>query len=444
MGFASVSFIFFFLPLSLAVYYLAGPRGRVAVLTAVSLLFYFFSDPKFLWLMAASICLDYGMYRLMERYDDQNRIRRAICVMVVTKNAFLFLGSSVLSQLWGTPVPLGIAVYTLTSLGYLVDVYNGDEIYEHDLLRFALLNVFYGKLQAGPLMRYGQLREQLKKEKYSLSLISDGAVLFIQGLAKQVLLGRSLDSLYLSLKEIEPSGHSMLSVWLLTISLALSLYFNLSGFCDMARGLGKMYQLELPRNFYYPYQSRSITDFVGRFNSSVTEFYKQYIYSPLGADRQGGVSSVLNITLVTLLWGVWFGFRINYICWALYFTLFIFLERGRWGRLLSRLPVFFTRVYTFAVVLLSFVIFSGRSVSESWFYFTSMFGMGSLPVFNDSALYSLASRGVVLLLALLLSTSAAHTVADWCSKRHPHLAAACSVVFNVALLILTLAFILPA
>lgn len=442
MPFASIWFIFFFLPLSLAVYYLAGPRGRTAALVGISLLFYLLCEPKFLWLMALSVTADYGMYRLMERHDDQNRIRRAICAAVVIKNGLLFLGMSVFTQLRGSSMPLGLAVYTLTSLGYLVDVYNGDEVYEHSFLRFALLNIFYGKLLSGPLMRYGQIREQLREKKYSLSRISDGAVLFIQGVAKQVLLGRGLSSLYQELKAMENTGHSVLSVWLLTVSLALGLYFTLSGYCDIARGLGKMYQLELPRNFYYPYQSRSITDFVGRFNISVTEFYKQYIYSPLGADLQGGVSSVLNITLVTLLWGVWFGFRVNFILWALYFTAFIFLERGVWGRFLTRLPVFFTRVYTFAVVLFSFVIFSGQSVGESWFYITSMFGLAGLPPYNDQTLYLFSSYGALLGLGLLLSTSAVNMAAGWASKKHPHLTSAVSVVFNVSLLVLTLAFIL--
>lgn len=442
MAFSSIWFIFFFLPLSLSVYYLAGPRGRVAALLGVSLLFYLLCEPRSLWLMALSVTADYGLYRLMERYDNQNRIRRAICTGVVVKNGLLFLCLSVITQLKGRSLPLGLAVYTLTSLGYLVDVYNGDEVYEHNFLRFALFNVFYGKLPTGPLMRYGQIREQLQGKKYSLSRISDGVVLFIQGVAKQVLLGRSLNSLYLDLKTLGDTGHCVLSVWLLTVSLAFSVYFNLSGFCDIARGLGKMYQLELPRNFYYPYQSRSITDFVGRFNISVTKFYKQYIYSPLGADLQGGVSSVLNITLVTLLWGVWFGFRVNYILWALYFTLFIFLERGKWGRLLSRIPVFFTRVYTFSAVLFSFVIFSGSSVRETCLYFTYMFGLGGLPACNDQALYLLSSYFPALLLGFLLSTSAVNTASGWVSKKFPHLAAALSVVFNVALLVVTLAFIL--
>lgn len=199
--------------------------------------------------------------------------------------------------------------------------------------------------------------------------MSESICLLIQGAAKQVILGVPIQQLYTALSGFSRSEHSVFSLWLMPLCAAMSLYFTLSGYCDMARGLGGMFGVALPRNFYYPYQSRSVTDFVGRFNISVTSYLKTYIYHPLGEDSGGFASAALNIGLVTLLWGLWFGFRINYLLWGLYFVLLILLERSVWGRILVKLPVFLLRVYTFSLVLFSFVIFNGRSVGKACFSF---------------------------------------------------------------------------
>ena len=223
---------------------------------------------------------------------------------------------------------------------------------------------------------------------------------------------------------------------------AMSLYFTLSGYCDMARGLGGMFGVALPRNFYYPYQSRSVTDFVGRFNISVTAYLKTYIYHPLGEDSGGFASAALNIGLVTLLWGLWFGFRINYLLWGLYFVLLILLERSVWGRILVKLPVFLLRVYTFSLVLFSFVIFNGRSVGQSLFFFLGMLGLGGLAPATSPVLYLASQYAPYLILAVLFSTSLPHSLKGALRRKSPAAAALAGAVCYGALLILTTGFLL--
>ena len=314
MPLASFTFLYLFLPVSLAVYYLFPQRMRYGVLLGISLVFFLLGDPVSLlilnpfppqWTMGSGL--------LMEHFDEQNPRRRAIMVVMVAKNLLFFFGVSCFCQLHGLQTPLGLAVCTLLGTGYAVDIYNGEALYEHNWGKFLLAHILFMKLPAGPLVRYRSLCEQFSPKKADLAQMSESICLLIQGAAKQVILGVPIQQLYTALSGFSRSEHSVFSLWLMPLCAAMSLYFTLSGDRDMARGLGGMFGVALPRNFYYPYQSRSVTDFVGRFNISVTAYLKTYIYHPLGEDSGGFASAALNIGLVTLLWGLWFGFRINYL-----------------------------------------------------------------------------------------------------------------------------------
>ena len=323
-----------------------------------------------------------------------------------------------------------------------MDIYNGEALYEHNWGKFLLAHILFMKLPAGPLVRYRSLCEQFSPKKADLAQMSESICLLIQGAAKQVILGVPIQQLYTALSGFSRSEHSVFSLWLMPLCAAMSLYFTLSGYCDMARGLGGMFGVALPRNFYYPYQSRSVTDFVGRFNISVTAYLKTYIYHPLGEDSGGFASAALNIGLVTLLWGLWFGFRINYLLWGLYFVLLILLERSVWGRILVKLPVFLLRVYTFSLVLFSFVIFNGRSVGQSLFFFLGMLGQGGLAPATSPVLYLASQYAPYLILAVLFSTSLPHSLKGALRRKSPEAAALAGAVCYGALLILTTGFLL--
>ncbi|HAO69628.1 MAG TPA: hypothetical protein DCR31_06095 [Ruminococcaceae bacterium] len=442
MQLASLSFLYLFLPASLAVYYLFPRRMRYGVLLAVSLAFFLLNDPVSLLFLSVSVTADYALGLLMERFEQQNRRRRAIMLVMVGKNLLLFFGISCYCQLHGMATPLGLSICTLLGTGYAVDIYNGEALYEHNWGKFLLAHTLFMKLPAGPLVRYRTLREQFLPKKADFARMSEPIALFIQGVAKQAILGSPIRQLYDTLSSFSRADHSVFSLWLMPLCAAMSLYFTLSGYCDMARGLGGMFGISLPRNFYYPYQSRSITDFVGRFNISVTDYLKTYIYHPLGEDSGGFASSALNIGVVTLLWGIWFGFRINYLLWGAFFVLLILLERSVWGKILIKLPVFFLRIYTFALVLLSFVIFNGRSVGQSLFFFQGMLGLGGLPMATSPILYLLSQYAPYLVLAVLFSTSLPHSLKGALRKKSPAAASAVGMVFYGGLLFLSTGFLL--
>ena len=426
MQLASLSFLYLFLPASLAVYYLFPRRMRYGVLLAVSLAFFLLNDPVSLLFLSVSVTADYALGLLMERFEQQNRRRRAIMLVMVGKNLLLFFGISCYCQLHGMATPLGLSVCTLLGTGYAVDIYNGEALYEHNWGKFLLAHTLFMKLP----------------KKADFARMSEPIALFIQGVAKQAILGSPIRQLYDTLSSFSRADHSVFSLWLMPLCAAMSLYFTLSGYCDMARGLGGMFGISLPRNFYYPYQSRSITDFVGRFNISVTDYLKTYIYHPLGEDSGGFASSALNIGVVTLLWGIWFGFRINYLLWGAFFVLLILLERSVWGKILIKLPVFFLRIYTFALVLLSFVIFNGRSVGQSLFFFQGMLGLGGLPMATSPILYLLSQYAPYLVLAVLFSTSLPHSLKGALRKKSPAAASAVGMVFYGGLLFLSTGFLL--
>ncbi len=442
MQLASLSFLYLFLPASLAVYYLFPRRMRYGVLLAVSLAFFLLNDPVSLLFLSVSVTADYALGLLMERFEQQNRRRRAIMLVMVGKNLLLFFGISCYCQLHGMATPLGLSICTLLGTGYAVDIYNGEALYEHNWGKFLLAHTLFMKLPAGPLVRYRTLREQFLPKKADFARMSEPIALFIQGVAKQAILGSPIRQLYDTLSSFSRADHSVFSLWLMPLCAAMNLYFILSGYCDMARGLGGMFGISLPRNFYYPYQSRSITDFVGRFNISVTDYLKTYIYHPLGEDSGGFASSALNIGVVTLLWGIWFGFRINYLLWGAFFVLLILLERSVWGKILIKLPVFFLRIYTFALVLLSFVIFNGRSVGQSLFFFQGMLGLGGLPMATSPILYLLSQYAPYLVLAVLFSTSLPHSLKGALRKKSPAAASAVGMVFYGGLLFLSTGFLL--
>lgn len=439
MSLYSLTFIYLFLPLSVLIYYITPARAKNAILVLISLAFYTLAEPRYLPLMLGSVLFDYICCRVMEHAGGQ--LRRVLMMAVFAKNAMLVILLSAFTQnreLWS---PLGVMIYAVTSLGYTIDVYSGEIPPEHNLIDFALFCVLFVKLPAGPLVRWNELSGQLKSRRPSLTLISEGVILYIQGLAKKVLIGSSMTAVYDQLAAFPRTSQSVVSSWMMTAALAFAIYFNLSSLCDMARGLGKMFSLELPRNFYYPYQSRSVTEFVSRFNITVSDFFRAYLPESWRGKNKTGAQMVLGLAVVTLLWGCWFGFRVNFIIWALYFVLFQLIEKLGLGTLLSKIPALFSRLYTFAVVLLSFVIFAGNSVDQSIRYFKAMLNLGGPKLYTDRAMYIVSSNYVLLIIAFVLCTSLTHTLLRRLHKKVPMFSNLLSIAINTVLLLISTAFL---
>lgn len=454
----SLRFLYLFLPITILIYYFLPRRScqwKNAFLLLVSLAFYGLSAPGFLPVLCLLAVTDYLLGRGLERLSvlpqqsaaaelRQKRLRKLLLGAGLVKNLGLLLVLEILDQLGtlrGKAIPLGLLVYVFTACGYLIDVYKRDVSSEKNLLDYALFGLLFCKCYNGPLVRYDQMREQLKGRRASLSGISTGIVLLIWGLAKYGILARNLQSIYLQAKSIGAEEPSMLGSWMIVVTLALTVFFRLSGYCDMARGLGHIFGFELPKNFYYPYQSQGMSDFSYRFNMTVSRFFRHYVYDALGTSDRRVLPLILNTSLVSMLMGLWFGVRLNYILWGLYIAFFALLEELWLEKYLRKIPAFFTRTYTFVLAMLSFVIFGGDSVKQSLEYVRYMFGGGDL-LYSGSIVYLIGSNYLLLILSLLFSTSLFSRVGGLLEKKFPLFSQLGTVVVNAALLLLLTGFML--
>lgn len=454
----SLGFLYLFLPVTVLVYYLLprkDSRWKNGFLLLASLAFYLLSSPRFLPVLCLLAVTDYLLGRWIERLSvlprqspgeeiRQSRQRKLLLGIGLGKDLGLLLALEILDQLGvlgDKGIPLGLLVYAFTAGGYLIDIYKRDVPSEKNLVDYALFGLFFCKSYNGPLVRYGQIRGQLKERRASLSGISTGIVLLIRGLSKYGILAQNLQEVYLQAKTIGAEEPSMLGSWMIVITLALSVFFRLSGYCDLARGLGQIFGFELPKNFYYPYQSQGMSDFSQRFNMTVSRFFRHYIYDALGTSDKGPLPLILNTSLVCMLMGLWFGVRLNYILWGLYVAFFAVLEELWLEKYLRRIPAFFTRAYTFVLAMLSFVIFGGDSVGQSWEYVRYMFGGGDL-LYSGSVVYLIGSNYLLLLLSLLFSTSLFSRVGELLGKRFPVLSQLGTVAVNCGLLLLLTGFML--
>lgn len=442
MAFTTITFIFAFLPLSILLFYAAPQKLKTPSLLAISLLFYTMMDPTNLILLLLSITYDYLMAFLILEAKKDVSMRKLPMIACVVKNLALMLVLGLQKELYGIAAPMGLMVYSLTSMGYVIDVYRGDEPFEKNWFNFALFCTFFGKMIAGPIVQYGDMKQDIIQRKPSLSAISNGLILFVSGLAKQIILSGNARDMYEMLMKIPQESLSIVSVWLIVLSFTFDLYFTLSGYWDMARGLAQIFSMRLPESYHYPFQSRTVSDFFNRFNITVTQFTNRYVYVILGGDTNGTISTMLNTLLTAMLLGLWFGIRLNYVVWGCWFALWMLLERWFLIRILVHIPVLFTRIYTFIIVLLSFAVFASGSLSQAWFYLKTMFGFGNSQWFDGYASYVLSGNIPLLLCCLFLMTSIGSRLLRELRKRYPLILDAGTVVFHVGLLAVSVSLLL--
>lgn len=432
----SLSFIYVLLPLALAAYYLAPGRVRPLILLAFSLLLYTGEGPRPLLLMAACVLMDYLAAGLMSRPGISEGTRRACLLFSVTKNALMIAYIRALAQLGSVGEALGILVYTLSGIDFVLSVYHDEVPDVKNPVPLLLYCCFYPRLYAGPLLSYPDFAEQLRGVRLRPAALARGLGRFVQGALKYAVLGAYIAEVYDKLRFFQNGDISVLSSWCMVFTLALSLYYRLSGLCDMAQGLGLAFGLRLPNNFYYPYQSLSVEDFLQRFNMTVHRFLSRTVYAGLQEDRNGPLSDCLNLLVVGMLTGVWFGLRINYVVWGGYLALFVILERYLFRQALQGMPTFFSRLYALCAVLSSFTIFAGESLGQSAGYLFAMFGGGGLPVYNDKLLYLLSSNWLALLLGVFFAFSLAGKAFQLLRGAAPRLAAGLQGACDLGLLAL--------
>ena len=415
MLFSSIPFLYYFLPLVLAVYFLTPRAGKNAVLFLSSLLFYAWGEPKFCIFMLLSILQGYVFGRLIEKHAQNKKrsklfltasVALSLALLAYCKYADFFLSSvnavtGLSFKLLHVTLPIGISFYTFQILSYVVDVYRGSVPAQKSFLKLGTYIAMFPQLIAGPIVRYAEIAPQLDSRQTTLEDVSSGACRFVIGLSKKVLLANVLYELITAFQQSRDL--SVLYFWLYAVSFALQLYFDFSGYSDMAIGLGRIFGFRFQENFNYPYISGSITEFWRRWHISLGSWFRDYVYIPLGGNRVSKAKWLRNILVVWMLTGLWHGASWNFVLWGLGFAVLLVAEKLVYGRLLQRTHVL-KHVYTLLLVTLSFVLFNADSVSEAVSQLGAMFGAGGLPLVSTEGVYYLRSYAGTFLFAAIGAT----------------------------------------
>ena len=415
MLFSSIPFLYYFLPLVLAVYFLTPRAGKNAVLFLSSLLFYAWGEPRFCIFMLLSILQGYVFGRLIEKHAQNKKrsklfltasVALSLALLAYCKYADFFLSSvnavtGLSFKLLHVTLPIGISFYTFQILSYVVDVYRGEVPAQKSFLKLGTYIAMFPQLIAGPIVRYADIAPQLDSRQTTLEDVSSGACRFVIGLSKKVLLANVLYELITAFQQSRDL--SVLYFWLYAVSFALQLYFDFSGYSDMAIGLGRIFGFRFQENFNYPYISGSITEFWRRWHISLGSWFRDYVYIPLGGNRVSKAKWLRNILVVWMLTGLWHGASWNFVLWGLGFAVLLVAEKLVYGRLLQRTHVL-KHVYTLLLVTLSFVLFNADSVSEAVSQLGAMFGAGGLPLVSTEGVYYLKSYAGTFLFATIGAT----------------------------------------
>ncbi len=419
MLFSSVVFLFMFLPITLAVYYLVSPNLRNIVMLIASLVFYAWGEPVYIILMMLSIIMNYfcgldidgkrGIPALAKR-----SLVFGIVINLLVLGFFKYYGllMETVNILFPVeipyrvlPLPIGISFYTFQALSYIIDVYRGEVRAQKKFTYFALYISMFPQLIAGPVVRYIDIEEQLRARKYGVVKFGRGAMCFIRGLAKKVILANSAGAVYEQVMVLQTGNASVLTAWVGCIAFAFQIYFDFSGYSDMAIGLGRMFGFEFRRNFNYPYVSKSITEFWRRWHISLGTWFQEYVYIPLGGNRCSAQRHIMNLLIVWALTGLWHGAQWNFLLWGLYYGILLILEKYVWGALLERLPAIIQHIYAFILALIGWVFFFSDDIGQAQNYLGIMFGMGANGLADRQAIFLLTTHWLLFLLCIAGSSS---------------------------------------
>ncbi len=396
MVFSSTIFLFIFLPVTLAMYYICDKRLKNIWLFIVSLFFYSWGEPKYLLLMLASISLNYILALLINHFLDKGRIgiTKSLLALTIVSNIacliyFKYLDFIItnVNQILGAnftlkniALPVGISFFTFQAMSYVIDVYRRDAEVQKNILNLGLYISLFPQLIAGPIVRYIDIEKQLENRSIDATKIYDGVKLFIIGFCKKILIADQLASLCDSIFAV--NGISAPSAWIGAISYSLQIFFDFSGYSDMAVGLGKLFGFEFVNNFNYPYISKTIKEFWRRWHISLSTWFRDYVYIPLGGSRCKPLRAYLNLTIVFFLTGFWHGASWNFIVWGLYYAVFLVLERLFLGKLLEKIPKILQHVYALFVIIIGWVFFRAENLTSALIYIKNMFTVNSSSI-ND-------------------------------------------------------------
>lgn len=416
MVFSGLPFLFFYLVVTLLIYKLTPLKLRNLVLLIASLFFYGWGEPVYIVIMFLSIAVDYTHGMLVERWRDNDRkARMAVAssvffnlLILVTFKYYDFLAGSLNAvtgwniPLLGVSMPIGISFYTFQTMSYTIDVYRKDAPVQRNIVTFGTFVTLFPQLIAGPIIQYKSVAEQLQCRREDLEKFVSGIQRFCVGLAKKVLLANAVGKLWDVFLATDTAELTVLGGWLGLMAYAFQIYFDFSGYSDMAIGLGRMFGFEFIENFNYPYISKSVVEFWKRWHISLTNWFREYVYFPLGGNRVSKPKWIRNILVVWLLTGIWHGAGWNFLLWGLYYALFMLGERLFWGKGLAKLPAPVQHLYAMIVVLVGWGLFAIEDMGQLGRYLLVCFGGGSLvDAFTLYQLWSYLPLLVILVFAAL-------------------------------------------
>ena len=410
MLFTSISFLYYFLPIVLIIYFIMPNKYRNFILFISSMFFYFYGEPKYIILMLLEIFIAYIGAIIIDKTKNKTVFIFTILIHVLLLCFFKytdFLITNINSifktniNLLRISLPIGISFYTFQIISYVVDVYKGKVSVQKSFIRLATYVSLFPQLIAGPIVRYETIEEELKTRSHNFENFAEGARRFTIGLAKKVLIANILGELCTN---FDSSSKSIIFYWLFSISYMLQIYFDFSAYSDMAIGLGRIFGFHFLENFNYPYISKSITEFWRRWHISLSSWFKDYVYIPLGGNRVGKIKLLRNILIVWLLTGFWHGASWNFIVWGLMFGIILIIEKLWFNKYLEKLPNILKRIYVLFIVMISFIIFRADNLSEAFKIINGLFGFNKDVFINEITIYNLKNYFVVILIAILAAT----------------------------------------
>ena len=448
MIFSSITFLFYFLPIVLLIYYIVPNKLKNMVLLVSSMFFYFYGEPTYVLIMIISIICTYIFGIFIDRYKRQSKVflTLAICISLGILVYFKYMNFIVENiNLWLTNkidiiyviLPIGISFYTFQLISYIIDVYRGQARVQKNPFKLAMYISLFPQLIAGPIVRYTTIEDEIENREHTFEKFSLGVRRFVIGLGKKVLIANVLGEL--SSVFIESNDTSVLFYWMYGISNMLQIYFDFSGYSDMAIGLGKMFGFAFLENFNYPYIATSITDFWRRWHISLGTWFRDYIYISLGGNRVSKIKWIRNIFVVWLFTGFWHGAAWNFVVWGLYFAVILLIEKLFLKKYLDKLPKIFSNIYTCILVMISFIIFNGNGIKDISENLLGLIGYNGIPLVSAESIYYFKSYFIIFVLAIIGSTPLMKMIVN--SEKIKKVSNVLEPVFVVTVLLVSTAFI---
>ncbi|MCL2054604.1 MAG: MBOAT family protein [Oscillospiraceae bacterium] len=416
MVFSELTFLYGFLPIVMLMYFMMPSKGKNILLLFSSLFFYAWGEPLFVMLMLLSAAIDFTAGRLMARFEGDDKKRKLLLLVSIAINLSLLgvfkYGSFIITNvnaLFGLqipdpklPLPIGISFYTFQSMSYTIDLYRRNIKVQKKFTSFATYVTMFPQVVAGPIVLYEDIQNEIDHRLVSVNKVSSGIGKFLKGLAKKVLIANNIGLAWSEIKLMDYGEIPAAVAWLGILAFTFQIYFDFSGYSDMAVGLGEMLGFNFPKNFDYPYMSKSISEFWRRWHITLGSWFKNYVYIPLGGNRKGLPRTILNLLLVWGLTGLWHGASWNFILWGLYFGVLIIIERLGWGNILAKLPSLASRAYTFILVVFGWVLFDTENLRDAGGYLGAMLGLNGVAL-DSAARYLISTNAVIFILAAFAS-----------------------------------------